>query len=225
MLLTRQITLCPVFLLQLLFASLAAAASDGDGQLEVVTYGSIMKMEHVESGYRLHSHKLAYGSGSGQQSVTAFPDAGDVNSYWIVKQAHQAPRIASGTVVRCGDTVRFQHLQTGFNLHSHLHRAPMTSDYEVSAYAAVVGDTPDRWNDGDTGDNWILQCEDASSEWKRFARVSFKHVDTGYFLSSSRRNVFSDPIPNQLQVCGTKRKSRDSYWKTNEGIFLSSASS
>lgn len=37
---------------------------------EMVTCGSMIKLRHVPTGFRLHSHQVAYGSGSGQQSVT-----------------------------------------------------------------------------------------------------------------------------------------------------------
>ena len=62
------------------------------GDLSVVTCGSVIKLSHIPSGlqsatghslkmhqncscppgYRLHSHEVKYGSGSGQQSVTGF---------------------------------------------------------------------------------------------------------------------------------------------------------
>ena len=34
---------------------------------------------------RLHSHDIKYGTGSGQQSVTAVEAKEDGNSYWLVK--------------------------------------------------------------------------------------------------------------------------------------------
>lgn len=37
-----------------------------------VTYGSGIKLQHKQSGFRLHSHQIKWGSGSGQQSVTGF---------------------------------------------------------------------------------------------------------------------------------------------------------
>ena len=37
-----------------------------------VTYGSAIKLQHKQSGFRLHSHQIKWGSGSGQQSVTGF---------------------------------------------------------------------------------------------------------------------------------------------------------
>jgi dolichyl-phosphate-mannose--protein O-mannosyl transferase len=51
--------------------------------LSQVTCGSVIKLMHERSKYRLHSHEVAYGSGSGQQSVTAFPTGDDSNSYWV----------------------------------------------------------------------------------------------------------------------------------------------
>jgi hypothetical protein len=38
---------------------------------------------HERTKYRLHSHDVPYGSGSGQQSVTGFPNVDDANSYWV----------------------------------------------------------------------------------------------------------------------------------------------
>ena len=38
---------------------------------------------HERTKYRLHSHDVPYGSGSGQQSVTGFGGVEDSNSYWV----------------------------------------------------------------------------------------------------------------------------------------------
>lgn len=38
---------------------------------------------HEKTKFRLHSHDVPYGSGSGQQSVTGFPGVVDSNSYWV----------------------------------------------------------------------------------------------------------------------------------------------
>ena len=37
---------------------------------EIVTCTSIIKLQNIQRGVRLHSHEVKYGSGSGQQSVT-----------------------------------------------------------------------------------------------------------------------------------------------------------
>ena len=47
----------------------------------------MVKLQHVGTGADLHSHEVAYGSGSGQQSVTAMADPEDANSFWAVRAA------------------------------------------------------------------------------------------------------------------------------------------
>lgn len=49
-----------------------------------VTYGTVLKLMHEKTKFRLHSHDVPYGSGSGQQSVTGFPNVDDSNSYWVI---------------------------------------------------------------------------------------------------------------------------------------------
>lgn len=49
-----------------------------------ITYGSAIKLMHEKTKFRLHSHDVPYGSGSGQQSVTGFPNVDDSNSYWVL---------------------------------------------------------------------------------------------------------------------------------------------
>lgn len=190
-----------------------------DEKVELVTYGSTVKLEHVASGTRLHSHDVAYGTGSGQQSVTGFPHARDANSYWIVKSAHEdVPKLAGEPVI-CGDLVRLQHLNTGKNLHSHEHKAPMNRDREVSAYAIRMDG---RWAYGDIADNWVLDCVSRSKgqEWKRFEHVRFKHEERGTYLAANSGLKFGDPIPKQLQVSASSRKNANTMWKTNEGFYF-----
>nr|CAB3482662.1 unnamed protein product [Digitaria exilis] len=57
-------------------------AADPDTVVEI-TYGSVIKLMHERTKFRLHSHDVPYGSGSGQQSVTSFPNVDDANSYWL----------------------------------------------------------------------------------------------------------------------------------------------
>ena len=50
-----------------------------------VTCGSVIKLQHSNTGVNLHSHEISYGSGSGQQSVTGFTGGDDANDYWSVR--------------------------------------------------------------------------------------------------------------------------------------------
>ena len=50
-----------------------------------MTCGSAIKLQHVGTGFRVHSHDIKWGSGSQQQSVTAMNSMDDPNSLWVVK--------------------------------------------------------------------------------------------------------------------------------------------
>jgi dolichyl-phosphate-mannose--protein O-mannosyl transferase len=57
-----------------------------------VTCGSAIKLKHKETGNNLHSHQIAWGSGSGQQSVTTTGTLSDPGSLWIVKVINYTQR-------------------------------------------------------------------------------------------------------------------------------------
>ncbi len=204
---------------------LTSVVHANDVTANTLTYGSVLKLEHVASGHRLHSHNLPYAGGSGQQSVTGQALHGDSNSFWFLKEPHPIHHQddtfpQTGTPVKCGATIRLQHLNTGKNLHSHLVSAPMNHDHEVSAYAQ---DTNDVWKTGDSGDDWIVQCEGAriGDPWLRTHNVYLKHVDTDAYLTASTRLVYDEPIQNQLHVSARSRRSRDCVWRAAEGFFFS----
>lgn len=112
-----------------------------------------MKLLNTDYRVRLHSHDVKYGTGSGQQSVTGTEVQEDVNSHWAVKAATGkiCPR---GEAVRCGSTIRLEHLATAKNLHSHHFSSPMSGNQEISCY----GDG----GEGDTGDHWVVICSGTS---------------------------------------------------------------
>ena len=51
---------------------------------EGLLYGAKIKLQHVQTGRRLHSHGARYPGGSKQQQVTAFGGADD-NDWWLVR--------------------------------------------------------------------------------------------------------------------------------------------
>lgn len=79
----------------------------------------------------LHSHKLTWGSGSGQQSVTSIQANDDSNSLWLIKEKQGADQCLTGTPIRCGQTIRLEHVNTEKNLHSHNYPAFVTDSQEV----------------------------------------------------------------------------------------------
>ena len=87
-------------------------------------------MAHEPTGFRLHSHEVRYGSGSGQQSVTSVSSGADPNSYFLIKAEFGGFK-KRGTPVECGDIIRLSHSPTKMFLHSHLHKAPLSGNQEV----------------------------------------------------------------------------------------------
>jgi dolichyl-phosphate-mannose--protein O-mannosyl transferase len=192
---------------------------------EAVTCGSAVKLLHKESGMHLHSHAIAWGSGSGQQSVTATGSQNDASSLWLIKPAHGNPKQCTvGESIKCGDKIGLEHVSTGKNLHSHLFKAPLTGNQEVSGF----GDN----GQGDTGDNWIVVCDSASEKyWIRGQPVHFQHVDTGKLLYTTEQAKFNQhncgggcPIMGQTEVSCSARKDAKTKWTTGQGVYFPSSS-
>lgn len=77
--------------------------------------------------------------------------------------------ILNRTPIKCGDTIRLEHIATKKNLHSHRVSSPLSGKQEISAYG-------DNKGEGDNGDNWLLVCQ--TEFWKRDESVMLNHVDT-----------------------------------------------
>jgi len=170
----------------------------------------MVKLKHDKTGVRLHSHEVTYGSGSGQQSVTGFPNIDDPNSYWIIKEAFKKPLCTQGDLIKNGGIIRLQHHTTKKFLHSHLHQSPLTKQQEVSAFT------------GDQGDNWKVIPVSGSDYWKRGEKVRIQHVDTNSFLQSNT-NKFKNPIPGQQEVCCIKGPDEWTTWTAEEGYYFAVA--
>ncbi|PRP88543.1 hypothetical protein PROFUN_02954 [Planoprotostelium fungivorum] len=179
-----------------------------EADVSQVTCGSVIKLRNIKHNTRLHSHSITYGSGSGQQSVTGFPNINDANSLWLIKGEFGKP-CSTGTAIKNGDVIRLLHLQTGKALHSHLHRSPLSGNQEVSAY----GD-----NGGDTGDNWkVVVTKD--STWMRSSKIRLQHADTGLNLMNTHHK-FGSPIPGQMEIVCSSSNNNEASWMTEEGFYF-----
>ncbi|XP_048839398.1 stromal cell-derived factor 2 [Brienomyrus brachyistius] len=177
-------------------------------EISFVTCGSVVKLLNVKHNVRLHSHDVRYGSGSGQQSVTGVTAVEDSNSYWSVRGVRGSACLR-GTPVRCGQTIRLTHLNTGRNLHSHYFASPLSSNQEVSAFGEN--------GEGDSLDEWTVLC--SGSLWRREESVLFRHAATEALLSVTGEQ-YGRPIHGQREVHAMSAASQHSYWKVMEGIFM-----
>ncbi|KAI8466834.1 MAG: MIR motif-containing protein [Monoraphidium minutum] len=192
-----------------LWSLLAAQATASD--LAWVTCGSTIKLAHDSSKFRLHSHQVSYSRGSQQQSVTAFPESDDANSYWVVLGSPAEPCLP-GSPLKKKQKMRLQHSATRKWLHSHLFQSPLSGNQEVSAFGS------DTQSDG--GDVWTIDWDGKAKYWKQDTKVTLQHVDTGGFLHSLRQATFGHPIAGQHEVCAVKARNRDSEWYAAEGVYL-----
>ena len=137
----------------------------------------------------------------------------------MVKEGTKGSLCEVGTAVKCGTTVRLEHISTGKNLHSHLFKAPLTGNQEVSAYGEN--------GEGDTGDNWEVICEAGEEYWRRGGLVQFKHIDTGKYLYTTESAEFTQnncgggcPIMGQREVSSTGVNDKKSKWMTGQGVYF-----
>ncbi|VDO22312.1 unnamed protein product [Brugia timori] len=219
--------------LELCFVA-ASAFQSNDG---FITCGSVVKLKNNEEGVRLHSHDIKYGSGSGQQSVTAVQDGDDVNSHWQILSAIKGT-CKRGEPVKCGSKIRLKHLTTGCYLHSHLFAAPITKEDQVLIIFAsylinslCIEEFRKRGskviflkevscfgnNESDSGDHWIVVC--SNNAWLTKDAVKLKHEDTGKFLAISGKQ-YGRPINGQYEVVAISTTKNAALWKTAEGIFM-----
>lgn len=206
-------------LLSLLCILALSFESESKRDNDPVTCGSVVKLQHKETGNNLHSHGIAWGSGSGQQSVTTNSARNEKGSLWLIKEASHSPICEIGTPIRCGEVVRLEHADTKKNLHSHLFKAPLSGNQEVSGF----GDG----GAGDTGDNWVVECDSTNDPlWFRYKNVALKHVDTNKYLVTSAGAVFNQqncggncPIMSQTEVSAAARKDGKAKWATDQGLY------
>lgn len=144
----------------------------------------------------------------------------DAGSLWIVKEKHHGEVCEAGAPIKCGDIVRLEHMATRRNLHSHLFKAALSGNQEVSGYGE--GDV------GDTGDNWKIICETSDKIWQREAPVNLVHVDTGKYLYTADRVKFTVqncgqgcPIMGQNEVSASTKKDVSNRWQALQGMYIS----
>ncbi|UJR37470.1 hypothetical protein I4U23_030173 [Adineta vaga] len=177
---------------------------------DVMTCGSTFKLLNQQSGDRLHSHDVKYGSGSGQQSVTGTPNADDVNSYWQIRGDIRND-CERGTPIKCDSVVRLFHVTTRKNLHSHNYLSPLSNNQEVSGYGED--------GVGDEGDRWKVDCTTKNDFWLRKDPVRFQHVVTGKYLHLTG-DTYGRPIHGQKEISCYSYANSQNLWKVDAGVYI-----
>jgi len=197
-----------------------------EGHLEPVTIGSSVKLQHSTTDYLLHSHDINWGSGSGQQSITAYHSFGDANSLWQIytSSENHTKTYQHAAPIKCNDIIRLFHVTTRKWLHSHNgHRSPISQKQEVTGYGRDISHS-------DSGDNWKVICTHKNKllndYWRRGENILLQHVNTQYYLFSSKKYAFTDencrncPIIGQYEVSCNEKKVKGSMWKSSHGFYF-----
>ncbi|CEM00828.1 unnamed protein product [Vitrella brassicaformis CCMP3155] len=190
-----------------------------------ITCGSAIYLKHADTGFKLFSAGINWGSGSGQQAVTAQKsDEADRSLLWLVKEGMNLPGCHTGAPIKCGDVIRLEHLDTEKNVHSHAWRSPVSGMKEVSVFGSS--------GVGDVGDNFIVECGDKKAEvWERGKKVALKHEGLPGYLRTTAKHKFTQancprcPIlgHQEVAVAMVSKPSSDDYWLAYEGVLISSA--
>jgi len=130
-----------------------------------VAFGSLVSLRSQGlSPNLLHSHRLKYPEGSGQQQITTYGFKDNNNEFLIefgldamenenryatldYDEDHPEYVLDYKTLVRDGDTIRLSHKQTGCFLHSHPIAAHvLKGQYEATCYGGIdIHDKKDDW--------------------------------------------------------------------------------
>jgi len=220
----KSISCYAVVFLAVLVGDLLSVATAMDMD-DHVTCGSAIKLTSQENGgsHFLSSGQHKISSGSNQQLVTASPERSQTDLLWIISEGHGSPKCEPGSKIPFGSKIRFTHMNTGSNLHSHLYKSPLTRSQEVTGFGEEAM--------GDAGDNWKvnpLKSAGAGNYWKREQTVLITHVDTGMNLGTTagatftRRNCGNRcPVMNHQEVSALKGGSLGNQWKAELGVYLS----
>lgn len=212
----------------IVLSALGSAFADDDDE-KMVTYGSAIKLTHIESGgkFFLQSDDRQLQSGSGQQLVTATQNNRSPKGLWQIRESSADRFREAGTPVKCGEVVRLMHLETGSNLHTHGIKSPLSNQHEVTGFG--------QQGEGDSGDDWKVVCSSGgyfsgsgAQYWNREQQIQLKSVATDRFLGASSTVKFTEqncgrgcPILNHLEVFGRNTNDSYSHWKVEYGVLLS----
>lgn len=199
-----------------------ASTQEAQATSRAVTYGSGIALVHEASGHKLYSGKIAWGSGSVGQAVTAQPAAEGSPSMWLVRPAGPPPAAAfdpqqpqdaaappntgAGVPVKCGSTILLEHVGSQALLRTGQSEAPLSPHHEVGASAG--GEGPEF--------RFVVECGEGDV-WRTGAPVKLRNVMLGSTLQASKQHAFSYsncgrgcPIAGHLEV--SVARGRPSTW-------------
>lgn len=188
---------------------------------KTITYGSSLRIQNKMTLFHLSSMGMNWGSGSHLQIITGFKEDNNANSLFTIKEAEGlAPKI-SGEPVKCGDSIRLEHVTTQKNLHSHEFPSFITGEQEACAFGEN--------GIGDVNDNFIISCYKMEDGETVTGKTEFflRHNATQKWLHIKYQNsLYHDgncqgcPIRGQREVALKEKKDKQCLWKVVGGVIF-----
>lgn len=181
-----------------------------------VTCGSTIKLENQKTKHFLHTHEVHYGGGrgSGQQSVTGFPERNSGLDLWIVRGPWEGDYCIQGTPIKKGTVLRLQHGASRKWLHSHPFFSPLSNMQEVSCFGSL--------QESNEEDNWIVEWDGKEEYWQQDTNVRFMHKVSESYLANHDVQ-YQRPIPGHTEVFANRFQSKKDdvmMFRATEGVFF-----
>ncbi|XP_063706046.1 protein O-mannosyl-transferase 2 [Culicoides brevitarsis] len=182
-----------------------------------MAYGAVVTIKnHKTGGGYLHSHFHLYpkGVGARQQQITTYTHKDD-NNRWLVKPYNKDPAQDTVQIVKHGDLIRLEHVQTRRNLHAHREVAPLTKKhFQVTGYGENgTGDANDIWKimlaNGKDGD----EVETVTSKF------TLVHYLQSCALVASGKQLPKWGFEQQEVSCNPNIRDKNAYWNIEDNIF------
>jgi len=182
-----------------------------------VAYGAIVSIKnHRTGGGYLHSHYHLYpeGVGARQQQITTYTHKDD-NNKWLIKKYNTEDVSDQVEILKSGDLVRLEHVQTRRNLHSHKEPAPITKKhYQVTGYGENgTGDANDVWRVIAVG------CEDGTEITAVSAKIKFIHYLQSCVLTTTGKQLPKWGYEQQEVSCNPNLRDANGVWNVEENVF------
>ncbi len=178
-------------------------------------YGMLIRLRHDATSQWLKSHDKRFPmppSLSGAQMVVATNDNSETSTVWRIKgKDGTASSAYKNQLVKNGDIIRLEHLNTQTNLHSHPlehgHYAPLTRDtnHQEVVTAGAAGEC-------DTNDNWIVETS-AGGDWVEGENVRLCHEATTRPLHSHNSPRNRPETDGYQEVTAYVSRDANDFWK------------
>uniref|UniRef100_A0A182XAH3 Protein O-mannosyl-transferase 2 n=1 Tax=Anopheles quadriannulatus TaxID=34691 RepID=A0A182XAH3_ANOQN len=181
-----------------------------------VAYGAVVTLKnHKTGGGYLHSHNHLYpkGFGARQQQVTTYSHK-DENNRWLIKP-YDKQTVENVTLIRHGDLVRLEHVQTRRNLHSHREQGPVTKKHlQVTCYGEE--------GQGDTNDVWMVQIvggKAGQAVETVTSRLTFYHYIERCVLTTTNKQLPKWGFEQQEVTCNPNIRDKAAQWNVEDNQF------